>query len=155
MTRPITRAEAGRLSGGGYALADRASRMRSARRAQEGMTDADARQFLLDIIESEEPDDFSRNPLESAGIRLTLFQERILRCLIAHPDEFVGKSALQHEMSWDQPVADWSETNTTRVHIYRIRQACAGQPFTIESRRDLGYRIVREPGAVMPWEVAS
>ena len=125
----------------------------SHRDAVDDMRPLDAVQYLLDVIESAQLDNSRDDSLAMAAHGFTLQESIVLNMLLRAKGAICSHVKLADAISRGRAVEDYLVSNMVAVRICGIRKKLP-EGFRVETAWGAGYRLVREPGALLPWETA-
>lgn len=123
----------------------------SHRDAVDNMRPLDAVQYLLDVIESAQLDNSRDDALAMAAHGFTLQESIALNMLLRANGAICSHVKLADAISRGRQVDDYFVSNMVAVRMCGIRKKLP-QGFAIQNLHGVGYRLVREPGALLPWE---
>ena len=102
---------------------------------------------MMEIIYGSEVDQLGYLP----GVHLTTSEHTILRTMFRNEGRVVTREVIMNTIY--PHLEDAPEQKIIDVFVCKIRAKISGQPFKIETVWGRGYRLVRDDGAVFPWEV--
>lgn len=121
----------------------------SFRKQIAGMSDAEAKDYLLDVLDEIFP---AQEIWDFPGIHLTRDQKRIVKRLARVPGAPVTREALHASVYFDRMSDDQPEIKILDVQISKARRQLRKVGIEIITIWGEGYRLEVQPGYRFPWE---
>lgn len=124
----------------------------SHREAVQDMKPLAAVNYLLGIIETAQIDNSQPMTVEMAVHGYTPQEAIVLNTLLRSKGDVCPREHLMGAICRGRSEHNWPTEKILDVRIYHIRKKLP-MGFSIQNIRGIGYRLIRQPGALLPWEM--
>lgn len=118
------------------------------RHVASGMKPVDAVEFLLGIIQDQNPPEAGLWP----GIDLSPGERAVFAVIWAKGGKIATRRAIEVALFPDPDSTPVSAAKILDITIFRLRKKIAGTGAHIRTMRGEGFYLERDPGTVFPWE---